>query len=185
MGWTKWAKRLLTASCGYPCISSDTGNHFPIELKREDTGEMFTLYMATYLHSIFGIFADTNWNHYGTAWINIGSGSTPESEEDYTTEAYIANSLIYPYSSSVSQTGLCQAQHIALSSEDNKYKSYIEVKGTNTTEADLIIREFTVNKRVNYEASNYYPVCLYRKVLDTPIVVSPGGTYSFKIRISE
>ena len=95
--------------------------------------------------------------------------------------------MLYDYQSTVGQTGICQAQHVALSvNNDGKLESIIEIKGTNTTANVIVIKEIGIAREIAYNDSvNCYNVLMYRKVLDEPITVQPNGTYSFKIKITE
>lgn len=193
MGWTKWAKRYLVHVLG--AVNDNSGrvaSHFGLQIK--DTSDtMRTVYLDTpntrfsgFRFASYGSGTPSSTHEY--CRVVIGSGSTAETEEDYRIESSIASAILKPYFETAVSTNLCFAQMIdAGYDEEGKFSNYIKVQGINTTDSDISISEFALYERFRFGSDNdsYADACFYRKVLDTPIVVSPGGTYSFKIRISE
>lgn len=193
MGWTKWAKRYLTHVLGAVNDNSgQIGSHFGLQIK-DVSGTMRNVYLNT-SNNRFNGFCFVSYGSgspqstYEYCTVAIGSGSTAETEEDYCIESRITSTILKPYFETAVSTNLCFAQMIdAGYDEEGKFSNYIKVQGTNTTDSDISISEFALYERFRFSTDNdgTANVCFYRKVLDTPIVVSPGGTYSFKIRISE
>jgi hypothetical protein len=110
----------------------------------------------------------------------FGAGSTPPTEDDYKLESPYVSGL-----SVVNQTGLDIVQD-----DDGVYACYACYAVTNTTEAEITIREIgAFGELVTYSSSKYYSKyrLLYeRTVLANPITIPPGGSklVTYKITIN-
>ena len=98
-------------------------------------------------------------------YLNVGSGSTTPTASDVCLDTIITD-LTY-VSGSISNGSGTLIKHI-----DTTYK--------NNTESAITVREFDVGFQYRVSSnSNSYSVILAREVLDTPVVIMPGKSYTF------
>lgn len=111
---------------------------------------------------------------YGSAFVAVGFGDTAESPDDYgLADGNYSNPLL-----SVSAYGKNAS---AVGDILNLYANY-----RNNGNSNVTVREVGIigNPTGNSQATGSNNVCLlYRKVLDTPVVIAPGETYSFSYNV--
>ena len=110
----------------------------------------------------------------GVVWVEVGFGNTAETPNDYCMdeENYYSNKL------TVTASGV--ASH-----SDREFFSIYAIFRNDGNE-DVVVKEVgvegnpTKGYNAGYHASN---VLLMRKVLDTPLTIAPGESYSFNYRL--
>lgn len=109
----------------------------------------------------------------GTATIEVGFGDTAESASDYN----LADPNFDNPQLSVSAYG---KNAIALGDILNVYGNFRNNGGTN-----VVVKEIGIfaNPAGITSSSGSYTILTFRKVLDTPITIAPGETYSFSYNV--
>lgn len=105
----------------------------------------------------------------------FGSGATPATQYDYKLETPITSglSIVNPSQYSFNDNGNGQWTFSA---------SYVV---TNTTTAEITIREIGIVTAVNTDSSTYYPVLMERTVLDEPITIPAGDAKLITVKLTQ
>ena len=103
----------------------------------------------------------------GSCFLDVGFGDTPETVDDYSLENpnYIANTLTFVNSQ-------------ILSKGDREIYNMIALF-RNDTGSNVIVKEIGFYSMMANTSSASYNVLLSRKVLNNPITIAPGESYSF------
>lgn len=100
--------------------------------------------------------------------IIVGSGTTPVTSSDFQLEEEITTGLSSP----------------SITREWNATEGYLTYRKnmTNSSDTELTISEIGLTWGViPTAATTYYQVLVYREVLDTPLVVQPGETFTVSV----
>ena len=109
---------------------------------------------------------------YG-AYIEVGFGDTPESVTDY--------NLADSNKDNPKLTYVAGGKNAAIQGDiNNLYANFRNDSGTNVTVREVGI----VGNGVGNSSGDFSEMCLFfRKVLETPVTIAPGETYSFSYRV--
>lgn len=123
-------------------------------------------------YRISQIFSALNGNSYansggGSVWLDVGYGDTPETFDDIK----LSNSNYSDRKLTV----------LSMTSLSKSSKELINITETvrNDTDNNAIVKEIGYICNPTYQGNLNYCVLLMRKVLDNPVTIAPGESYSF------
>lgn len=116
-------------------------------------------------------FYSTVWNYSKGTRLIVGTGDTAATVDDVDLEASAMSSL-----SNVSQTYICGA-------DDNKLQAVFSLSATNSTGADIIIKEIGLETDVSDSNYNKVAILTAREVLSNPITIPAGGSKVITITV--
>lgn len=121
----------------------------------------------------------------------IGSGNTEATEDDYHMESVLSTgNLMNPQYTPVPGTASCMGQMLSYGEDSDGLYTKILITGVNNGNNDMEIKEVGIGHVFDCSSSQtggsetQKTVLLYREVLETPLVVSPGLTYEIVVRFN-
>lgn len=162
-----------TVKCLLESCSSEKKGLLPVT-----TSQKINVFVSAYFYdtSLFPYSTKTTVSLGGTtSGIQIGSGTTPASEDDYALEAIITSG----FSSSVSSVN-------GVDEDDNPYLIF-NVMITNTSASDITVGEigysqtmYCTTEKGSEKSGDRYNLLFDRSVLDEPVTIPPNETKAIK-----